>query len=130
MQIENWGQIQFLAKQAELRHIRDPFLIRLVRMEIPIQQIRCIFAHFSLVGAVFLHPDTANQAQLLHQPLDGLVVQREFALAKLCCDAAIAVPTFVFMVNCRDFFFDRCVFFLFLHLFQMIVEGGTGQLSD
>ena len=60
VQIENWGQIQFLAKQAELRHIRDPFLIRLVRMEIPIQQIRCIFAHFSLVGAIFFHPDTTN----------------------------------------------------------------------
>ena len=99
-------------------------------MEIPIQQVWRNFAHFTLVRAVFLHPDTANQAQLLHEPLDGLVIQREFALAKLFCDAAIAVPTLVFMVNCRDFFFDRCVFVFFLHLLQMIVEGCTGQLSD
>ena len=37
--IENRGQIQFLPKPAELGHIRNPFLIRLVGMEILIQQI-------------------------------------------------------------------------------------------
>ena len=36
VQIENWGQIQFLTKQAELCHIRDPFLIRFFGMEVPI----------------------------------------------------------------------------------------------
>lgn len=35
-QIENRGQVELLSKQAELRHIRDPFLIRLFGMEIPI----------------------------------------------------------------------------------------------
>ena len=42
----------------------------------------------------------------------------------------VAISSFVFMVNCRDFFFDGCVFVCFLHLFQMVVECGTGQLSD
>ena len=36
VQIENRGQVELLSKQAELRHIRDPFLIRLFGMEIPI----------------------------------------------------------------------------------------------
>ena len=36
VQIENRGQIELFSKQAELRHIRDPFLIRLFGMEIPI----------------------------------------------------------------------------------------------
>ena len=35
VQIENRGQIELFSKQAELRHIRDPFLIRLFGMEIP-----------------------------------------------------------------------------------------------
>ena len=60
VQIENWGQIQLLPKQTELCHIGDPLLVWLVRMKISIQQIWCDFAHFSLVGAIFFHPDTTN----------------------------------------------------------------------
>ena len=36
VQIENWGQIELLSKQTELRHIGDPLLVRLFGMEIPI----------------------------------------------------------------------------------------------
>ncbi len=88
------------------------------------------FAHFSLIRAILLHPDTANQAQLFHKPLDSLVVHREFTLAKFCRDPAIAVPAPVFVVNRCDFFLNRCIFVFFLHLLQMIVESCTGQLSD
>ena len=35
-QIENRGQIELFSEQTELCHIRDPFLIRLFGMEIPI----------------------------------------------------------------------------------------------
>ena len=37
-----------------------------------------------------------------------------------CCNSAIAISSFVFMVNCCNFFLYRCVFICFLHLFQMI----------
>ena len=59
-QIKDGREIELLPKQAELCHIGDPFLVRPVRMEIPFQQVWCDFPHFSLVGMVFLHPDTAN----------------------------------------------------------------------
>ena len=36
VQIENRGQIELFSEQAKLRHIRDPFLIRLFGMKIPI----------------------------------------------------------------------------------------------
>ena len=36
VQIENRGQIELFSEQTELCHIRDPFLIRLFGMEIPI----------------------------------------------------------------------------------------------
>ena len=49
MQIKDGRQIQLFTEQAELRYIRDPFLIRLLRREIPIQQIWCGFSNFSLI---------------------------------------------------------------------------------
>ena len=99
-------------------------------MEIPIQQVWRNFAHFTLVRAVFLHPDTANQAQLLHEPLDSLVIQRQVAVTQLCRDVAIAVSASAFMVDCHNFFLDCLVLVRLCHSFQMVVEGRTGQLSD
>ena len=126
VQIENRGQIELFSEQTELRHIRDPLLVRLFGMEIPIQQIWCDFAYFSLVRTILLHPDTANQAQLLHKPLDSLVVQREFTLAKFCRNPAIAVSSFVFVVDGCDLRFDSFILICTVHPFQMVVESGTG----
>ena len=36
VQIENRGQIELFSEQAKLRHIRDPFLIRLFGAEVPV----------------------------------------------------------------------------------------------
>ena len=55
------------------------------------------------------------------------MVQEEIALVKFCCNAAIAVSSFVFVVNCRDLLFFRLVL---IRLLLLIVESGTGQLSD
>ena len=65
MQIEDWRQINFLSEQAKLCHIRDLLLVRFFSVEVPIQKIRCNFADLTFVRMVFLHSDTANQAQLL-----------------------------------------------------------------
>lgn len=75
MQIKNGRKIQLFSEQAEFCDIGDPFLIRLVGMEIPIQQIRRDFTNFTLVRAIFLYSDTANQPQLLHKPLDSFMIQ-------------------------------------------------------
>ena len=58
------------------------------------------------------------------------MVQEEIVLVKFCCNAAVAVSSSVFMINCRDLLFFRLVLIRLLLLFQMIVEGCTGQLSD
>ena len=123
---EDGREIELFSEQTELRHIRDPLLVRLFGMEILIQQIWCDFAHFTLVRTILLHPDTANQAQLLHKPLDSLVIQRQIAVAQFHRDAAIAVSASVFMVNCRNFFLDGFVLIYTVHPFQMVVESGTG----
>ena len=46
------------------------------------------------------------------------------------CDPPVAVSPLAFVVNCRDLLFFRLVLIRLLLLFQMIVESGTGQLSD
>lgn len=43
---------------------------------------------------------------------------------QLRCDAAITVSSFVFVVDCRDFFLNSFVLIYTLYPFQMIVEGG------
>ena len=123
---EDGREIELFSEQTELRHIRNPLLVRLFGMEIPIQQIWYDFAYFSLVRTILLHPDTANQAQLLHKPLDSLVVQREFTLAKFCRNPAIAVSSFVFVVDGCDLRFDSFILICTVHPFQMVVESGTG----
>ena len=123
---EDGREIELFSEQTELRHIGDPFLVRLFGMEILIQQIWCDFAHFTLVRTILLHPDTANQAQLLHKSLDSLMVQEEIALVKFCCNAAIAVSSFVFMVDGRDLRFDSFILICTVCPLQMVVESGTG----
>ena len=58
------------------------------------------------------------------------MVQEEIALVKFCCNAAIAVSSLVFVINCCDFLFDGFVFICLLQLLQMIIKGCAGQLSD
>ena len=74
VQIQNGREIHLLSKQTELGYVGHPFLVWLFRIEVPVQQIRSNFSHFTLVRTIFLDPDTANQSQLLHKPLDCLVV--------------------------------------------------------
>ena len=130
VQVENRREIQFLSEQAEFCLIGNPLLVRLFSMKVSVQQIWSDFANFTLVRTIFLHSDTANQAQLLHEPLDRLVVQGEISVVKLYCNAAITVSSFVFVVYCCDFCLCIFILIMFVHLFQMIVEGCTGQLSD
>ncbi|MDD6948431.1 MAG: hypothetical protein PUI75_05315, partial [Subdoligranulum sp.] len=79
---------------------------------------------------ILLHPDTANQAQLLHEPLDGLVVQGNITVVKFCCNTAIAISTFVFVVDGHNLRFDSFILVCAVHPLQMVVKSGTRQLSD
>ena len=99
-------------------------------MEIPIQQIWCDLADFTLVRPIFLHSDTANQPQLLHQSLDGLVVQGDITVSQFCRNAAVSISSFVFVIYGCDLRFGRFIFVLAVHPLQMVVEGCPGQLSD
>ena len=129
-QIHNRGQIQLLSEQAELCDVRCPLLVRLLSMEVTIQQIVCYLAHFTLVRTVFLHPDTADKTQFLHQSLHSLVVDGEILVVKLVRDAPVAIPSLVFVEYLGDLCLDIGVLILAHHAFCMIIEGCSWQLSD
>ena len=130
VQVKNGREVQFLSKQAELCHIRYPLLVRLLGMEVPVQQIWRDLTNLTFVGTILFHPDTANQAQLLHESLHSLMVQGVIAAAQFCCNTAVAVSTFVFMVYGCDLCFGTFIFICAIHPLQMVVESSTGQLSD
>ena len=94
-----------MPKQAEFRHVSDPFLVWLFSMEVPIQQIGRNFSHLTLVGAIFLHPDTANQPQLLHESLYSLVVEMNPSAVQRCGNASVAISAFVFLIDGDDLAF-------------------------
>ena len=48
---------------------------------------------------------------------------------KFCCNAAIAVSSFVFVVDGRDLRFDSFILICTVHPLQMIVESGTGVVE-
>ena len=54
------------------------------------------------------------------------MVQEEIALVKFCRDPAIAVSSFVFMVDGRDLRFDSFILICTVYPLQMVVESGTG----
>lgn len=76
-------------------------------MKVPIQQIRREFACFVLVGTVFLYSDMADPPRFLHLSPDSLVIHGQIAIMEHHCDAAIAIPSLVFVINCCDFPFCR-----------------------
>ena len=129
-QIKNRRKIQFLSEQTEFCYIGNPLLVRLFGMKVSVQQIWRNLADLTPVGMIFFHSDMANQAQLLHEPLDCLVVQGNIAVVKFCRNAAVAVSTFVFVIDGCDFCFGSFIFVCAVHPLQMIVESSTGQSSD
>ncbi|EEG28442.1 hypothetical protein CLOSTMETH_03961 [[Clostridium] methylpentosum DSM 5476] len=58
------------------------------------------------------------------------MVQGKIAVVKFCCNAAITIPSLVFVVYGCDFRFGSFIFVCAVYLLQMIVESSTGQLSD
>ena len=54
------------------------------------------------------------------------MVQEEITLVKFCCNAAIAVSSFAFMVDGRDLRFDSFILICTVYPLQMVVESGTG----
>lgn len=99
IQIENGRKIDFLPKQAELRHVRNPLLVGLWGFKAAFQQVGCGFTHLTLVRFVFLHAYAADDAVQTHQPLDSLVVDDAALLMKFQRDAAVAHTAFILGIN-------------------------------
>ena len=58
------------------------------------------------------------------------MVYGEASAVQRRCDPPVAVSSFVFVVDGRDLRFDSFILICTVHPLQMVVESGTGQLSD
>ena len=58
------------------------------------------------------------------------MIQGDISIVQLRCDTPVTISPFVLMVDRCKFFFGRFIFIYLIHLFQMIEESRTSQLSD
>jgi hypothetical protein len=63
VQIQNGRQIQFLAADVELGHVRDPLLIRFAGFELALEQIRGYAPHLCPIRPILPRPHERLQAQ-------------------------------------------------------------------
>ena len=52
--------VQLLPKQAELRYVSYPLLIRCCCLKVTFQEIRRYLSNFALVRTILLHPEVAK----------------------------------------------------------------------
>ena len=110
VQIQNGREIYLLSKQTEFGHVSYPFLVWLFRIEVTVQLVRSDFPHFTRVRTILLDSDTASQSQILHKPLNCLVIFWKFMVAWFNRDTAVSVLSFVLLVNRDNFCLDFLVF--------------------
>ncbi|RMO78503.1 hypothetical protein ALQ34_200100 [Pseudomonas syringae pv. maculicola] len=76
VQVHHRREIQLSIGHFKLGHIGHPFLVRALRREIALQQIRCNFSDGALIGTVFFWSNNGAQTQFSHQFLHNLLVDQ------------------------------------------------------
>lgn len=64
----------------------------------------------------------ADQAQLFHELLHGLVIDVNAIVMQFLRNSAISIPLLVLIEDCNDFFFYHLVSHWLLRLMQIVVE--------
>lgn len=123
VEIHDRGEVQLLTFDVELGHVSHPFLVWACRIELSCKDVGCDLPHLALIGTVLLQSNAGLQLQLIHESLHCLVVDRSTLPTQHRCDASIAVPALVFVVNRLDLFFDGSVLVGDLQCFLLVVKG-------
>src|SRR5260364_42770 len=97
--VHHWRQVEFLAANVEFRHIRYPFLVRIVRLELALEDIRRGATDFAPVGAVLLLSDARLQLQCSHETLHGFVIDQLAFLTYHSRDTAVAILALMNLEN-------------------------------
>ena len=104
-----------------MRYICCPLLQRLLRTEIPVDDIVSDFAHIAFVRMILFFRAFAFQIKLIHDPLNTLMIYLKSTIQKFLIHPPYAISFFVFIKDIRDFrrqigisFFDRIGFTNFI----------------
>lgn len=133
VQIHDGRQIELLASHFELGDVRGPFFIKVLGLEITLENVGRSLAYFALVRAVFLHSHQALQAKLPHQFLHRLVVHKMACAPQRRRDTTIAIPAFMIVENCLNQVFQPGVLIARLQYLLLIVKSAarqTGKLQQ
>jgi len=95
----------------------------------PLQRIGSGVTFRPSVGTISLGANQGLQAQLSHQPLNGLVVDRLSCLPQDGGDAPVAIASFVAVVDCPDTPLQRRVPILSAQGLDLVVERAARQLG-
>ena len=123
VKIKDGREVQLLPKQVELCDVGHPLLVGLVRLKVALQKIWRSLTHFAFVGTILFNPDHTDEPELLHEPLHRLVVDGIATNVQLCRDTAVAIPAFIFMIDCCDLLLYFAVFVRLCLLLGVIVIG-------
>lgn len=80
---------------------------------------------FSLVRAVLLRPHQRFEAELAHQALNGLMIDRPAQLANGSSDSSIPIPPLVASVDDANLLLQVCILVARLGRLLLIVEGAA-----
>ena len=84
---------------AELRDVGDPLLVRTLRLELAVEQIRRDSPYGPSIGAISLSAHQGSQSQCPHESLHGLVIDRLARLLQDHGDATVAITSPVVVVD-------------------------------
>jgi len=102
IQIHHRRQIQLSIVDLELRHVRHPFLVRLIGPEVTLQMVGCRLGNCSCKGLVAFGSNQRFQLHRNHQLLHGLVVDTRPLSFQLSSYSPIAVPAAVTIEDVAD----------------------------
>lgn len=104
-------------------------LRRPVESAVSCQDIGRDAPHLALEHTVLLHPYQRLQLQLVHQPLDGLVVDQAALLLEHGRNAPIAVTAFVLVVDCSDSSLHVSILVANLQRLVLIIKSASRHAS-
>lgn len=103
LQVQDWGKVALLAKHAPNAVTSATHFWFGLSAGKSLSSRLGNLIHFSCVGTIFLHPDTAYPSQLFHETLHCLVVQAKISAVQCCGTASVTISAFVFVVDKHKF---------------------------
>jgi hypothetical protein len=126
VQIANHGKVQYTLSRFDVRNIRNPLLVRPIRMEIPIQKIWVTMQTFSVI-AVFSASHLRQKIIFLHDPQNCFWIAVNPAFFKPNTHSSVPISAFGTRLTFPDLFCKIQIFCRQLHSADKSVITASGN---